>query len=156
MSPQSQRSRAMSPKNVPTHEDMAQVAVLMSPRSQHTHNHLNGVQRGISKDPESTPTPSRPQSPSDGLDEEEQEMVQTILSRTPRNSYAPSALEPEVENSHFHDMELCQLLNSLDTPALPEVVKKAVRKAVRARVKKLGMKSDNEVRHLTISEFHLY
>ena len=58
---------------------------------------------------------------------------------------APSALEPDIQNSHFHDMELCELLHSLDAQALPEVVKKAVRKAVRARVKKLGMKSDNEV-----------
>ncbi|KAJ3003329.1 hypothetical protein NUW54_g5357 [Trametes sanguinea] len=52
-------------------------------------------------------------------------------------------LEPEVQNSHFHDMELCQLLHALDQP-MGEPVKKAVRKAVRARVKKLGMKYDNE------------
>ena len=58
---------------------------------------------------------------------------------------APSMLEPEVVNSHFHDMELCQLLHALDQP-MGEPVKKAVRKAVRARVKKLGLKYDNEVR----------
>lgn len=57
---------------------------------------------------------------------------------------APSALEPEVQNTHFHDMELCQLLHALDQP-MGEPVKKAVRKAVRSRVKKLGMKYDNEV-----------
>jgi len=51
-------------------------------------------------------------------------------------------------------MELCQLLHSLDTPALPEVVKKAVRKAVRARVKKLGMKSDNESIRQYRKSFH--
>ena len=61
------------------------------------------------------------------------------------STMAPSALEPEVQNSHFHDMELCQLLHALDQP-MGEPVKKAVRKAVRARVKKLGMKYDNEVR----------
>lgn len=79
-------------------------------------------------------------------------MVNNVLTRPhprSRTSYAlstvaPSALEPEVQNSHFHDMELCQLLNALDQP-MGEPVKKAVRKAVRARVKKLGMKYDNEV-----------
>ena len=80
-------------------------------------------------------------------------MVNDILSMRPagtRTSYAasaaaPSMLEPEVQNSHFHDMELCQLLHALDSP-MEESVKKAVRKAVRTRVKKLGMKYDNEVR----------
>ena len=66
-----------------------------------------------------------------------------------RTSYAPSAaapsmLEPEIQNTHFHDAELCQLLHALDAP-MAEPVKKAIRKAVRARVKKLGMKYDNEV-----------
>jgi hypothetical protein len=84
-------------------------------------------------------------SPSDELDEEEEEMVRTVLSRTPRTSRAASALEPEVQDSHFHDMELCELLHALDGPSLPEVVKRAVRKAVRTRVKKLGMKYDNKV-----------
>ena len=69
-----------------------------------------------------------------------------------RTSYAPSAaapsmLEPEIQNTHFHDGELCQLLHALDQP-MAEPVKKAVRKAVRARVKKLGMKYDNEVRRV--------
>lgn len=54
-------------------------------------------------------------------------------------------LEPEIQHTHFHDGELCQLLHALDQP-MAEPVKKAVRKAVRARVKKLGMKYDNEVR----------
>ena len=79
-------------------------------------------------------------------------MVNNVLTRPhprSRTSYAlstvaPSALEPEIQNSHFHDMELCQLLHALDQP-MGEPVKKAVRKAVRARVKKLGMKYDNEV-----------
>ncbi|THG98067.1 hypothetical protein EW026_g4050 [Hermanssonia centrifuga] len=56
---------------------------------------------------------------------------------------APSMLEPEIQNTHFHDAELCQLLHALDQP-MAEPVKKAIRKAVRARVKKLGMKYDNE------------
>ena len=146
MSPRSQRSRALSPNgNAPTAQDLMQISAALSPRSQP--GHLNGAQQVNHRDPEATPTPSRPHSTSNDLDEEEQEMVRTVLSRTPRTSCAPSALEPEVQNSHFHDMELCELLHSLDGPSLSEVVKKAVRKAVRARVKKLGMKSDNEVRH---------
>ena len=42
-------------------------------------------------------------------------------------------------------MELCELLHSLEIPNLSEVARKAIRKAVSARVKKLGTKSDNEV-----------
>jgi len=42
-------------------------------------------------------------------------------------------------------MNLCILLHQLDDPSQHEVVKKAVRKAVKARVKQLGMKYDNEV-----------
>ncbi|KAI0682371.1 hypothetical protein C8T65DRAFT_597008 [Cerioporus squamosus] len=103
------------------------------------------------KDPDTTPTQSRAATPDNfHLNAEEQRIVQSVLgipART-RTSYAlstmaPSMLEPEVVNSHFHDMELCQLLHALDQP-MGEPVKKAVRKAVRARVKKLGMKYDNE------------
>ena len=129
-----------------------QVAGPLSPRmvpqtNGHSHSHISGTNGHQHHDhEEQTPVQSRTQSQVDeDLDEEEEEMVRTILSRTPRTSMAPSALEPDIHNSHFHDMELCELLHSLEAPNLPEVVKKAVRKAVRARVKKLGMKSDNEV-----------
>ena len=152
MSPKSPTVRAMSPRQQVTQEDLLQVASALSPRmapqtNGHSHGHLtgsNGHQHHGQE--EQASAQSRTQSQVDEeLDEEEEEMVRTILSRTPRTSMAPSALEPDVQNSHFHDMELCELLHSLDGPNLPEVVKKAVRKAVRARVKKLGMKSDNEV-----------
>ncbi|KAJ3550559.1 hypothetical protein NM688_g5051 [Phlebia brevispora] len=80
----------------------------------------------------------------------ERELVDNFLMRPSgtRTSYAPSAaapsmLEPEIQNTHFHDGELCQLLHALDQP-MAEPVKKAIRKAVRARVKRLGMKYDNE------------
>ncbi|TFY63164.1 hypothetical protein EVJ58_g3410 [Rhodofomes roseus] len=107
--------------------------------------------RSVANDPQATPTPSRPISPADDLNADERRMVDNVLTGPQprsRTSYAlstvaPSALEPEVQNSHFHDMELCQLLHALDQP-MGEPVKKAVRKAVRARVKKLGMKNDNE------------
>lgn len=105
----------------------------------------------VTADPEATPTPSRPASPILDLNPEEEKMVNDLLKRPPkaRTSYAlstaaPSMLEPEIQNSHFHDSILCQLLHALDQP-MSEPVKKAVRKDVRARVKKLGMKYDNEV-----------
>lgn len=102
-----------------------------------------------------TPTPSRPQSP-DGLDPEEARMVNDALAsrivddalaaaRTPRTSYYAASLEPEA-TSHYHDMELCVLLHQENDPSQHEIVKKALRKAVRQRIKKLGMKYDHEVR----------
>ena len=151
MSPKSPTIRAMSPRQQVTQEDLMQVTSALSPRmvpqtNGHSHGHFSGTNgHQLHGHEEQTPVQSRTQSQVDEeLDDEEEEMVRTILSRTPRTSMALSALEPDIQNSHFHDMELCELLHSLDAPNLPEVVKKAVRKAVRARVKKLGMKSDNE------------
>jgi hypothetical protein len=81
----------------------------------------------------------------DVLTQAEEKVVREYLSRTPnRTSYAPSSLEPDVQNTHYHDMELCILLHALDDPSQHEVAKKALRKAVRQRVKRLGMKYDNE------------
>ena len=145
MSPRSQATAMPREPSVAPTEGRSQVrsqAPPMSPaRSRHT-----------VKDPDTTPTQSRAATPDNlHLNAEEQRIVQSVLgipART-RTSYAlstmaPSMLEPEVVNSHFHDMELCQLLHALDQP-MGEPVKKAVRKAVRSRVKKLGMKYDNEV-----------
>ena len=96
------------------------------------------------RDHDLTPTPSRPRSP-EGLDDEEARIVNDALAaQTPRTSVYAAPLEPEVAN-HFHDMELCILLHKENDPAQHEIVKKALRKAVRQRVKKLGMKYDNEV-----------
>ncbi|KAF7296151.1 hypothetical protein MKEN_01430400 [Mycena kentingensis (nom. inval.)] len=81
------------------------------------------------------------------LNPEEHRIVQDALasSRTPRTShYAPSALGSDIVNSHFHDMDLCVLLQQESDPGVHEVVKKALRKAIRQRVKRLGMKHDNE------------
>ncbi|KAI6000566.1 hypothetical protein EDD15DRAFT_2159218 [Pisolithus albus] len=94
-----------------------------------------------------TPTPSRPHSPTFSLDAEEQHIVAQTLAASGaanRTSYAPSTLETEIVNSHFHDMDLCILLHQMDDPHTHEIVKKALRKAVRQRVKKLGMKYDHE------------
>jgi hypothetical protein len=90
-----------------------------------------------------TPTPSRPHSP-EGLDAEELRMVNDALGRTPRTSFYESPLEPDT-TSHFHDMELCVLLHKENDPNEHDFIKKALRKAVRQRIKKLGMKYDHEV-----------
>jgi hypothetical protein len=74
--------------------------------------------------------------------------VENVLNqgnRTPRTSYAATSALESNQFTHYHDMNLCILLHQLDDPSQHEVVKKAVRKAVKARVKQLGMKYDNEV-----------
>ncbi|KAL6310462.1 hypothetical protein BKA93DRAFT_17945 [Sparassis latifolia] len=141
MSPHSYTSQVPPLRTAATNEELQRAAAAaLSPTRSKRSNH----------DPEATPTPSRPTSPVMDLDADEQRMVHDLLSRPSRSrtsfalsTMAPSALEPEIQNSHFHDMELCQLLHALDQP-MGEPVKKAVRKAVRTRVKKLGMKYDNE------------
>ena len=127
-------------------------------QSHHTHlthrtqqsrqSHSQRSQVLVEEDGGATPTPSRPPSPSFSLNAAEEEMVaQALASRGAgdRTSYAPSTLEPEIVNSHFHDMDLCILLHQMDDMSTHEVVKKALRKAVRQRVKRLGMKYDAEV-----------
>jgi hypothetical protein len=87
-------------------------------------------------------------SPGPELNEEETRLVENILNqgnRTPRTSYAATSAVESNQFTHYHDMNLCILLHQLDDPSQHEVVKKAVRKAVKARVKQLGMKYDNEV-----------
>lgn len=99
------------------------------------------------RDADATPTPSRPNSPG-ALNQEETEVVKAVLAsaaQTPRTSYyEASVLEPDVANSYFHDKDLCVLFQFLNDNSTPEVVKKVMRKAVRKRVKDLGMKHDNE------------
>jgi hypothetical protein len=98
----------------------------------------------LERDRDATPTPTRPHSP-EGLDAEEARIVNDALAaQTPRTSVYAAPLEPEIAN-HYHDMELCILLHQENDPAQHEIVKKALRKAVRQRVKKLGMRYDNEV-----------
>lgn len=104
-----------------------------------------------------TPTPSRPHSPTFSLDAEEEHIVAQTLAASGaanRTSYAPSTLETEIVNSHFHDMDLCILLHQMDDVHTHEIVKKALRKAVRQRVKKLGMKYDHESIKLYRKSFH--
>lgn len=110
--------------------------------SQKTHSVVSEKQRSVMSD--ATPR----QASVDGeepLNAEENRIVQeAIAAITPRSSiYSHSTLGPEATNP-YHDMELCMLLHHLDTEA-PEVVKKALKKAVKQRVKRLGLKNDNEV-----------
>ncbi|KAJ7594594.1 hypothetical protein C8J56DRAFT_442742 [Mycena floridula] len=112
-----------------------------SPRSRHSKIPSERPASKVPGEGERTPTPSRPASP-DELNEEEQRIVQNAL--TPRTSfYSPSTLDPEIL-APYHDMELCILFGQLNDPNAHEYVKKAVRKAVRQRIKRLGMKHDND------------
>jgi hypothetical protein len=93
-----------------------------------------------------TPRALSPQSPSAELNPNEAQIIKDVIASR-RSSYAlpPSELENEVANSHFHDMDLCILLHQMDDPSAHDVVKQALKKAVRQRVKKLGMKYDSRV-----------
>jgi hypothetical protein len=95
-------------------------------------------------DREQDETP-RPASPDVAMTPAEETVIRDVLSTANRTSYAPSTLEPDVQNTHFHDMELCILLHALDDHGAHEVAKKALRKAVRQRVKRLGIKYDHNV-----------
>jgi hypothetical protein len=160
------QSRPFSPyRHAPTQDDLLHTALRAatspppekspSVHSPATDKGSNRSSRPFNRDGDATPTPSRPtsphvQSPQSPINDEEQQIINETLKRTPRpSSYAPSMLESELVNSHFHDMDLCVLLHEVEDPNVHEVVKKALRKAVRQRVKKLGMKYDNEVRVMT-------
>lgn len=153
--------RPFSPyRNGPTNQDLLHAAIRgRSVASEANRSRTNGSTTKRSQlDPQSTPTPSRPQSPENELDEDEQQVIAGILtratSRTPRTSYAAtSVIDPE-NISHFHDMDLCILLHQLDDSAQHEIVKKAVRKAVKTRVKKLGMKYDPDTLKQYRKSFH--
>ncbi|KAL1748699.1 hypothetical protein HDZ31DRAFT_79555 [Schizophyllum fasciatum] len=103
-----------------------------------------------SKAPSKAKSPLSPAREAEDLNADEARMVEDVLANnqheaTPRTSYyAASVLEPDVVNSHFHDNDLCVLLHQESDPNVHEVVKRALRKAIRQRVKKLGMKIDNE------------
>jgi len=91
------------------------------------------------------------------LNQEEARLVEEALAsvgRTPRTSYyAPSALESDIKHTPYHDVELCVLFHQLNDNNVHELVKKAVRKAVRQRVKRLGLKYDNDVRQYRLTIF---
>ncbi|KAJ7497278.1 hypothetical protein FB451DRAFT_1210752 [Mycena latifolia] len=138
--PASQHSRA--PSGVPSAAPSKAASAVPSaaPSVTKSHKTASAVDQG------GAATQPRPHSPLD-LNQEEAQIVQEALasSRTPRTShYTPSALGSDIVHSHFHDMDLCVLLQQESDPNVHEVVKKALRKAIRQRVKRLGMKYDNE------------
>ena len=144
------RQRPFSPyRNGPTEQDLLHAAIhgLNLKLDAVSASHTNGSPSKHSR----TATPRALSPGLDELNEEETRLVEDVLNqgaKTPRTSYAAtSVLEPN-QFSHYHDMNLCILLHQLDDPSQHEVVKKAVRKAVKSRVKQLGMKYDNEVRSL--------
>ncbi|THH09805.1 hypothetical protein EW145_g1763 [Phellinidium pouzarii] len=101
-----------------------------------------------------TPTQSRPASPEE-LNDYETEIVQGVLSaRTPRTSIAPSLLAEELKRTQYHDEDLCILLHAADSDMHHEIVRKALRKAVAARIKKLGLKNDRESIKQYRKKFH--
>ncbi|KAF8271233.1 hypothetical protein EI94DRAFT_1720730 [Lactarius quietus] len=146
------RQRPFSPyRNGPTEQDLLHAAI-------HGLN-LDALSHAIGS-PSKQSRSATPRALSPGLDElneEETRLVEDVLnqgSKTPRTSYAAtSVLEPN-QFAHYHDMNLCILLHQLDDPSQHEVVKKAVRKAVKSRVKQLGMKYDNETIKQYRKSFH--
>ncbi|KAI0320773.1 hypothetical protein OF83DRAFT_1169034 [Amylostereum chailletii] len=145
----SRTQRPFSPfRHAPTEQDLLHA---VDPTVEIPRSSVSSA-KGSRRDVEATPTQSRAQSPGYELNDIEQEMIQTLLrggAKTPRTSYAATSVLEPGHVSHFHDMDLCILLHQLEDPMQHEVVKKAVRKAVKVRVKQLGMKHDNE----TIKEY---
>ncbi|KAH6914507.1 hypothetical protein BKA70DRAFT_668464 [Coprinopsis sp. MPI-PUGE-AT-0042] len=84
----------------------------------------------------------------DDYDQEEADIINDALAaqlpaQTPRTSIYARSIEPGL-TGHFHDDELCQLLRHESDQNQPEVIRKALRKAIRQRVKKLGIHYDTE------------
>lgn len=130
-------------RNGPTEQDLLHAAI--NGLNLNLTGHLDGSQSQSKQSRGATP---RALSPGPELNEEEARLVEDVLNqgnRTPRTSYAATSAVESNQFTHYHDMNLCILLHQLDDPSQHEVVKKAVRKAVKARVKQLGMKYDNEV-----------
>ncbi|KAG2047332.1 hypothetical protein BDR06DRAFT_976814 [Suillus hirtellus] len=102
----------------------------------------------MEEDDRVTPMPSHPHSLSFSLNQAEEELVAKALAERNtgnRTLYAPSTLEPEIVDSHFHDMDLCILLHQMDNNTTHEVVKKVLQKALRQHVKKLVQVTVQEV-----------
>ncbi|KAH9978833.1 hypothetical protein BGW80DRAFT_1281218 [Lactifluus volemus] len=144
--------RPFSPyRNGPTEQDLLHMAIrgLSLDVPGHTSGSPSKQSRGA--------TPRALSPGPDELDEEETRLVENVLNqgnRTPRTSYAATSVLEPGQFSHYHDLNLCILLHQLDDPSQHEVVKKAVRKAVKARVKQLGMKYDNETIKQYRKSFH--
>ncbi|KAG8967104.1 hypothetical protein FRC03_010745 [Tulasnella sp. 419] len=95
-----------------------------------------------------TPRARSPNPPPARKELTEQEALELL--RSPRSVFtvSPSDLAAEVHDSNFHDEDLCILLHVADDPSVHDVVRKAVRKAVRSRIKRLGLDSEAQFRSL--------
>ncbi|ELU45073.1 hypothetical protein AG1IA_00893 [Rhizoctonia solani AG-1 IA] len=104
-------------------------------RSYHNH-HSHG---------DSTPTPSEAGFIDRVPDMSERELLEVL--KTPRTSYtvSPSVLAEEVSRTHYHDEDLCILLHAAEDPSQHEVIRKAVRKAAKMRIKRLGIEDESNV-----------
>ncbi|KAG9086421.1 hypothetical protein FRC06_003094 [Ceratobasidium sp. 370] len=93
---------------------------------------------------DATPTPSEGGIIDRVPDMSERELLEVL--KTPRTSYtvSPSVLAEEVQRSHYHDEDLCILLHAAEDPNQHEVIRKAVRKAAKMRIKRLGIEEDRQ------------
>ncbi|KAG8748176.1 hypothetical protein FRC12_013921, partial [Ceratobasidium sp. 428] len=93
-----------------------------------------------------TPTPSEGGIIDRVPDMSERELLEVL--KTPRTSYtvSPSVLAEEVSRTHYHDEDLCILLHAAEDPNQHEVIRKAVRKAAKMRIKRLGVEEDRQRR----------
>ncbi|KAG8681585.1 hypothetical protein FRC08_015539, partial [Ceratobasidium sp. 394] len=93
---------------------------------------------------EATPTPSEGGIIDRVPDMSERELLEVL--KTPRTSYtvSPSVLAEEVNRTHYHDEDLCILLHAAEDPNQHEVIRKAVRKAAKMRIKRLGIEDERQ------------
>ncbi|KAJ1305785.1 hypothetical protein OPQ81_010515 [Rhizoctonia solani] len=100
---------------------------------------------------DSTPTPSEAGFIDRVPEMSERELLEVL--KTPRTSYtvSPSVLAEEVSRTHYHDEDLCILLHAAEDPNQHEVIRKAVRKAAKMRIKRLGIEEERKREPLSIA-----
>ncbi|KIY63456.1 hypothetical protein CYLTODRAFT_493908 [Cylindrobasidium torrendii FP15055 ss-10] len=150
-------SQARAPSAAPSGAPRSQLSVSPSKISKAPSGMSKATSRRTVREADVTPTPSRAPTSAEMIaaadeEDDEEDLVQQMLAahnhdhgtaRTSK-SYTGSVLGSEVVNSHFHDNDLCVLFQFLNDDRSPEPVKKVLRKAIKRRVKDLGMKYDTE------------
>lgn len=148
MSPNRTGGHAREGAASPTHSQAGSRHTRMNSRDAFETRSIAEQLEALERMDNKTPTASRAQTPQPQKDMPRLSTKEAMdMIRTPRTSYSvsPSALGAEVNKSQHHDEELCVLLHAADDPELPDVVRKAVRKAVRSRLKKLGVDDEEQV-----------
>ncbi|CAE6529205.1 unnamed protein product [Rhizoctonia solani] len=114
-------------------------------RSYHNHSHSHHSHG------DSTPTPSESGFIDRVPEMSERELLEVL--KTPRTSYtvSPSVLAEEVSRTHYHDEDLCILLHAAEDPNQHEVIRKAVRKAAKTRLKRLAIEDEKRREPLSIA-----